>query len=77
MRAATINPTSTTIEWQPPACDQRNGDITGYDYETEALDDWADKPKTEGNTRSESANIRPLVPFTRWDFIRNSIQIFC
>jgi hypothetical protein len=54
-----------TFDWQPPACDKRNGDITAYDYEVEALDEWVEKRKSDGNTRSESANVRPLVPYTR------------
>ena len=28
------------FKWQPPVCEETNGNITGYDYRIEGKDDW-------------------------------------
>lgn len=32
---------TATFTWEPPPCDQQNGEITQYEYNLSGVDDWA------------------------------------
>jgi protein sidekick len=67
LRAATVNPTSATFDWQPPECSERNGEITSYEYEIEPLDSWVERRTIKGMVNSERADVNDLVPWTRYN----------
>lgn len=67
MRTTTVSHSRADLDWKQPECELRNGKITGYEYEVEALDEWASKnPLTKGRSTVERVSLENLVPFTRY-----------
>lgn len=67
MRTTTVSHSRADLTWREPQCELRNGKITGYEYEVEALDDWAAKnAPIRGRSTVERVSLDNLIPFTRY-----------
>uniref|UniRef100_A0A914W0E7 Fibronectin type-III domain-containing protein n=1 Tax=Plectus sambesii TaxID=2011161 RepID=A0A914W0E7_9BILA len=67
VRSTTVSHARADFDWKQPQCELRNGKITGYEYEVEALDDWASKnAPIKGRSTVERLSLENLTPFTRY-----------
>jgi hypothetical protein len=62
------NPADSTAElsWHAPPCIHTNGDISEYEYEVTATDQFARVPKVTETTRTTRVSLRSLIPGTKY-----------
>uniref|UniRef100_A0A914BWZ1 Fibronectin type-III domain-containing protein n=1 Tax=Acrobeloides nanus TaxID=290746 RepID=A0A914BWZ1_9BILA len=62
------NPADSTAElsWHAPPCIHTNGDISEYEYEVTATDQFARVPKITETTRTTRVSLRSLIPGTKY-----------
>ncbi|CAJ0941669.1 unnamed protein product, partial [Mesorhabditis belari] len=66
VRIGSVTATRADAMWQQPECEKRHGKITDYEYELEAVDEWADN--NTGSSRSERVTFDKLTPYTEYRF---------
>ena len=63
-----MSQTTAQLDWTEPICEEKNGVITGYEYEVEAMDDWVRNKQKSGSQPNAQLELTGLVPYTRYRF---------